>query len=72
MTELLKRAIREVEKLLPDEQDVLAQLILDEIEGEARWNAAFEESAHILQAIGERVWQDHLNGKTTPLDPDTL
>ncbi len=41
MTELLERAVREVHKLSPAEQDAIATLILAEIADEQAWAESF-------------------------------
>lgn len=41
MTKMLERAISEVKQLPESNQDAIAQLILEEIEDERKWDAAF-------------------------------
>ena len=41
MTQLLEQAFREAQKLPDDAQNALAQLILDELQDEERWDEAF-------------------------------
>ncbi len=43
MTEALKRAIELAQQLPADEQDVIAQLILEEMQAEKRWNELFND-----------------------------
>lgn len=44
MTPLLEKALSEVYKLPPEEQDSIAALILEELEDEHRWDKAFAKS----------------------------
>lgn len=41
MTPLLEKALINVNKPAPENQDVIATIILDELEDEQRWNNAF-------------------------------
>lgn len=41
MTEMLEKAISEVQQLSETDQNAIAQLILEELEDERRWDAAF-------------------------------
>jgi hypothetical protein len=68
-TELLQQAIRELEKLSPDDQDAIAARLLEEIEDERRWSARFaattdEEWDRLAAAVREEI----AAGDTTPLD----
>lgn len=44
MTQLLEKALTEVYKLPPEKQDTITALILEELDDEGRWDAAFSES----------------------------
>ena len=72
MTTLAARAWKELQGLDDAEQDRLAQLVLDEIESERRWNELFAESQDVLEKMGDKALSDHLAGRTRPLDPDQL
>lgn len=41
MTEMLEKAISEVKRLSKTDQDAMAHFILEELEEERRWDAAF-------------------------------
>ncbi len=41
MTQLLEEAIAKLQQLPPQEQDAMAQLILDELAAEQQWDQAF-------------------------------
>ena len=51
MTEMLEKAISEVQRLSETEQNAIAQLILEELEDERRWDAAFAKSPALLEKL---------------------
>jgi len=51
MTQLLERAVAELNKLAPPAQDAMATIILEEIEDERRWDAAFAGSQDVLASL---------------------
>lgn len=60
MTELLEKAIFEVRELSEADQNTIAQLILEELEDERRWNAAFARSPELLEnLLAEAEAEDH-------------
>ncbi len=72
MTKLLKKAFAEIQKLPKKDQDSLAQIILEEIEDEKRWDKAFAKSQHKLSKIAEKVREDIKAGKTRKIGIDQL
>ena len=72
MTELLEKAILEVTKLPADEQDALAQWILDELASDRSWDDLFVRSQSGLEKLAAEALADFRAGKTEPLDPDKL
>jgi hypothetical protein len=72
MTELLEKAFVEASKLPMQEQDELAQWILDEIYSERRWDEAFASSGDLLTRLGDEALKEHSQGRTQTLDPDKL
>ncbi|MBD1930897.1 MULTISPECIES: hypothetical protein [Cyanophyceae] len=48
MTELLEQAIARLNTLPASEQDAIAAMILEELEGEIRWDEAFKRSKDAL------------------------
>jgi hypothetical protein len=72
MTELLRKAFEEASKLPPGEQDALASVLLDEIQGEHRWDRTLEETHDELTGLADAALSEHRAGKTQPLDPDKL
>jgi hypothetical protein len=67
MTQLLEKALTEVAKLPPAEQDALAAILLDEIASEHRWTALFSQSQDLLAKMAEDALAEHRAGKTRPL-----
>ena len=55
MTALLEQALAEVHKLPPDQQDVIATLILEELKDEELWNRAFDQSQDALARLAATV-----------------
>ena len=41
MTELLQKAIAEIEKLTPEQQDAIASCFLEELQDEQKWTTSF-------------------------------
>ena len=72
MTKLLEQAIAKVKDLSSTEQDVIATLILEELEDEARWNKAFDRSQDALAKLAAEAMAEDRTGKTQELDPETL
>ncbi|QCS48974.1 hypothetical protein FEK30_05730 [Picosynechococcus sp. PCC 11901] len=48
MTELLEQAIKHLQSLETEKQDVIATLIMEELEDEAKWDTAFAQSQELL------------------------
>lgn len=72
MTTLLQNAIAKAQRLDVAEQDALAKLMMEEIEGEAKWEAVLAKSPEKLTRLAEKAWAEHEAGKTEALDPDEL
>ncbi len=67
MTQLLEKALREVAKLPPSEQDAVAAILLEELASEQKWGELFAKSQDLLaQMAGEALAEDRA-GKTKPL-----
>ena len=63
MTDNLKKAFEAASKLPPVEQDALAAAILEEVNVEGLWDAAFAKTPGALE---------HRAGGTRPLEPEEL
>jgi hypothetical protein len=67
MTQLLEKALSEVAKLPPSEQDALAAILLEELASEKRWAELFARSQGPLSRMAEEALAEHRAGKTKPL-----
>lgn len=72
MTELLEQTIARLKTLPADEQNAIAAIILEELEDEIRWDAAFAKSHDALAKLAGEAMAEYLAGKTQELDPETL
>ena len=68
MTHALMSAVAQAEKLPPAEQDVLAAILIEEIESEQRWSQSFARSEHMLEALAAEALAEFKAGKAEPLD----
>jgi hypothetical protein len=69
MTELLQRAIAEIQQLPAEEQDAIAARILAELEDDRHWAAQFAATTDDQWArMVEEVRRDIEAGDTVPLD----
>jgi hypothetical protein len=72
MTELLERAINRLKTLPASEQDVIASMILEELEDDLRWDEAFSRSPDTLAKLAASAMAEYYAGETQELDPETL
>ena len=72
MTQLLEEALAKVQQLPAAEQDAIAQIILDELADEQRWDAAFARSQDTLSRLAAQARADIREGKIKPLGMDDL
>ena len=72
MTKALKRAFETASRLPDREQDELAAAILEELDADERWEAAFACSQGALERLADEALEEHRAGRTEPLDPDAL
>ena len=72
MTKLLKKVFEGLSKLSEAEQDAVAAILLEELEREDRWSAAFDDSRDELDRLAEEALAEYRAGKTLPLDPDKI
>jgi hypothetical protein len=68
MTKLWKKVSKTIERLPEGEQDAMAAILLEEVESEERWVAAFSESQELLAELAEEALAEYRVGKTTPLE----
>ena len=72
MTQLLKKALVEVNKLPPDKQDTIASIILEELEDERRWDRSFADSQDKLAQLAQKVRTDIDAGRVHKIGFDEL
>lgn len=72
MTQLMEKALAEINKLPADQQDTLAAWILDELASEQQWDEAFARSHDLLEELADEALQEHRAGKTRRLNLDEL
>lgn len=68
MTELLEKAFEEASKLSKDEQDALAQWLLQEFQAERRWEELLSNSAEELASLADEALREDEEEQTLPLD----
>ena len=69
---LLDKAIDQARQLPTDQQDVIAALMLDEIDHERRWDSTFARSQDVLERLAAQADEEDRRGRTKPLHPDDL
>ncbi len=62
MTKLLEQAIAKARVLPESEQNAIAQIVLDEIASEKRWDELFAKSPEKLKDLADRAWAEHEAG----------
>ena len=50
----------------------IAQIVMDEIASERRWDELFADSPDKLRNLADRAWAEHEAGGSQELDPDRL
>jgi hypothetical protein len=74
MSQLIDQAIHKIKQLPERDQDVLASIILQEIESEHRWDELFArpESADLLSRMADEALAEARAGRATKLDVNEL
>jgi hypothetical protein len=72
MTKLLEKAIESVRELPVAEQDAIAQIVLDELESERKWEESLAKASEKLRKLADAAWAEHEAGMSEPLDPEKL
>ena len=72
MSDLFDRAIQKARTLPEAEKNVIAAIILEELEDDARWKKAFYKSQGALAKLAEKAMEEDRKGQTKELDPDLL
>lgn len=70
MTEALQHAFEVVRQQPDDVQDMIAQLMLEELQAEERWDELFADprSATLLERMAEQARKEYKAGLTHDLD----
>lgn len=72
VTKRFEKVIDKVGKLPAEEQDALADWILEELDDEQRWQNSFAASQDLLKKMADKALLEHKQGKTHPLDLSEL
>lgn len=72
MTRALDAAIANLATLPAEEQDRIAQWLLDELRDEAHWTRRFAASQDALSKLAAEARVERAAGRTRELDPDKL
>ncbi len=55
----MKQLVQHLGSLPDSQQDVLASILLEELEGEMRWDGSFEKSQDTLSSLAQQALADH-------------
>ena len=66
MTALMHQVVQHLESLPDSQQDVLASLLLEELDGELHWDATLANSQDLLGSLAQQALADHDNDLTVP------
>jgi hypothetical protein len=72
MTQLLQRALSEVQKLTVSQQDAIASIILDELADEQHWEEQFTRSQDKLAELAAKTREEIRAGRVHPGGIDEL
>lgn len=67
MTNLLEKAIKKAGKLPEKEQNVIAEIILEEIEDEKKWEGKFKNNQRKISKLADEAIEEYKVGKTESL-----
>ena len=67
MTQLLNQAFQEASKLPPQQQNMIARWLLEEMTVEHKWDELLADSEDLLGSLADEALQEHRDGKTKPL-----
>jgi hypothetical protein len=68
MTKLLEEAFKQASKLAEDDQDALAEILLEDLESENRWASAFAKSEDKLAILAKEALTEFQQGRTKPIE----
>ncbi len=72
MTRTLDAAMAKHATLPPEEQDRVANWLLEELQDEEDWNRRFAASQDLLSKLSAEALAEYAEGRTTPLDPEKM
>jgi hypothetical protein len=72
VTALLEKALAEISKLPPPQQEEVAAWLLAELTDEGHWASSFAKSQSTLDTLADEALTEHGAGLTEALDPDRL
>ncbi|HUG35300.1 MAG TPA: hypothetical protein VML54_00025 [Candidatus Limnocylindrales bacterium] len=72
MTRALTAALAKLAELPAEEQDRIAQWLLDELDDDERWTRQFATSQDALSKLAAEARADRASGKAPELDPGEL
>ena len=68
MTPLLQKAFERASQLSETEQDALAEVMMDFLQSEARWDNLFAQSQDLLAEWTDEALEEDNAGKTRPVE----
>lgn len=72
MTNMLEIAIERARQLSEEQQNAIAELILEEIADDAHWDASFARSPDLFERPAAEAAAEDRQGLTKELDPNAL
>jgi hypothetical protein len=72
MSRRLEQAMDAARRLPEDQQDRLADWLLEMLAADQKWDDLFARSQDQLEKLAGDALRDHAEGRTVPLDPDKL
>ena len=72
MTSRLAKVFEEASRLPDEMQDEIADRLLDEIEGEDRWDGTLAETPDLLERLADKALGDFKAGRTKKMGFDDL
>ncbi len=72
MTALLEKALADISKLPPPQQEEVAAWLLAELGDEGLWATSYAKSQATLDSLADVALAEHRTGLSEPLDPERL
>jgi len=66
MTALMHQVVQQLESLPDSQQDIVASMLLEELDGESTWDESLARSQDRLAALAQQALADHSKGLTVP------